>query len=565
MQTSLGFIVLLGSVLSIFASSILLYISIATMLGPWIAPMLMLISAIVLALFRPKSTQRTQELVMVSALASGGGIIAVGVGFSFPMLHFLAPQEFQALMQSPCSFIIKIGIAIALAGAFGIFIGKFFSQLLLKKEDLSFPISHLSYQIAAAQSHATETRGLSYSIIITSVLCILRDGLLFIKSCIPKNITLLHAPFSGGIIFSVWPTLWAIGFTTGLASTLPLLLGLIARHFVLYPINHHSIFLPWHLFTPVKEEAFITAFCSGMILADIILGCLQNPQQIFYYIKNYISHLRRPKTAFFYCLIHPIQTLINHTMPLKTIVKSLNKAEPILGLTSFFLFFSYLEFNPLAQLMILATMCISLYEINRLCGKIGLLNMGRFSVFVLVPIVVIFKINPLQMTALTLFFNVAAAVSSDLLFDYKTADLSSTSRDKVHGLQWLGLFISSVAIGVACYLLFTTLTIGSDDFFAHRGRTKALLLQSLDFNHFIVIAGFVFGWILRKFRVSPTMAFGGIIMPSQITLGFVFGGLLSKIAGKHRDKYLLFCSGVFATEALWLFIGLSLRFFTQTP
>lgn len=564
MRTSLGLTLLVGTALSILASAILLYISIATMIGPWIAPTLILISSLIFTIFKKQDLDTPKQLVMISALASGGGIVAVGVGFSLPMLYFLAPESFNALIATPWNFIAHVGGTILLAGSFGIFIGKFLSKTLLRKEDLTFPISKIAHQIASSQSRASETRSLFNGLSITLLVCALRDGIFSFKGIITKDLTLISTATTGPIIFSIWPTLWSIGFTTGLASTIPLLIGLIARYTVLFPINHHSVFLPFSLFEPLREESFITAFCAGMIVSDMILSWLRNPKEVIQYVKSYVAQIRSPKTPLLSSIIlHPIKAFWAEDVSLKILIKSIYRIEPFLASASFFFFFSYLKFSILAQLVILAAMLIGLYEINRLCGKIGLLQIGRFSAFILIPMVILFKINPLQMTGLIIFFNVAAAVSSDLLFDYKTADLSASSRDSVHGLQWIGLIISSITIAVVCYMLFTGLTLGSEELFAHRGRTKALLVQSLHFNHYVVSAGFLFGCILKRFRISPTMAFGGIIMPSQITLGFVFGGLLSKLAGKKRDSFLPFCSGVFATETLWLLICLGLRFFNR--
>lgn len=561
MRTSLGLTLFIGIALSIFASAILLYISIATMIGPWIAPTLVLIASFALPLFRKHDIDASKQLVMISALASGGGIIAVGVGFSLPMLYFLAPKSFAALMITPQHFMMHVGGTVLLAGVFGIFIGKFFSKTLLQKNDLSFPISLIAYQIASAQSHIDDARNLFKGVSLTFILCILRDGVYLFKGVIAKHITLFSSTITGAITFSIWPTLWSIGFTTGLASTIPLLVGLIARYAVLYPINHHSAFLSFSLFAPLKEESFITAFCAGMIISDIVLAWLGNPIQVFRYVKSYFINIRSPRVSF----LQAIRSIWQEGATLRVLMQSLNRVEPVLGLCSFFFFFTYLKFSFAAQLVILVAMLIALYEINRLCGKIGLLQIGRFSAFILIPVIVLFKINALQMTALTIFFNVAAAVSSDLVFDYKTAELGNTSRDSVHGLQWIGLLVSSITVAAVCYMLFTSLSLGSEELFAHRGRSKALLVQSLHFDYYIVSAGFLFGAILRRFKISPTMAFGGIIMPSQITLGFVFGGLLSKLAGNRRDALLPFCSGIFATETLWLLICLSLRFLTSAP
>ena len=51
------------------------------------------------------------------------------------------------------------------------------------------------------------------------------------------------------------------------------------------------------------------------------------------------------------------------------------------------------------------------------------------------------------------------------------------------------------------------------------------------------------------------MTFGGIIMPNSITLCLVLGGLISLIP-KDKERYLPLCSGIFASESLWILISI---------
>jgi hypothetical protein len=54
------------------------------------------------------------------------------------------------------------------------------------------------------------------------------------------------------------------------------------------------------------------------------------------------------------------------------------------------------------------------------------------------------------------------------------------------------------------------------------------------------------------------MVFGGIIMPSPISIGLIIGATLSFFS-RSTEKYLPFCAGVFACESLWIFINIFIK------
>lgn len=81
-------------IVSFLSPCIMGYITIATPLGPWIAPIL------ALSLIGFYKYQKHDALLPVAA-GSLGGIIATAFGFSFPTLYFLDQAAFALLMQNP--------------------------------------------------------------------------------------------------------------------------------------------------------------------------------------------------------------------------------------------------------------------------------------------------------------------------------------------------------------------------------------------------------------------------------------------------------------------------------
>ena len=223
-------------------------------------------------------------------------------------------------------------------------------------------------------------------------------------------------------------------------------------------------------------------------------------------------------------------------------------------------FLSFLNFSFVSIVLLLIFTVLATYQISYLGGKLGLVTFGRFATFIMIPMMLMFKLDFVQITFLCVFFNICAASASDLLFDYKVGKLCNVNFKQIHRYQWLGLVVTSLCIGLFLWLLFTNFQIGSADLFAQRGKSRALLIQSLSFDWYVVFLGFLYGVVLKKLKISPTMVFGGILMPNSLTLGLVIGATGSWLSKKANEQ-LPFWSGVFAGESLWIVVSILLKMF----
>lgn len=129
---------------------------------------------------------------------------------------------------------------------------------------------------------------------------------------------------------------------------------------------------------------------------------------------------------------------------------------------------------------------------------------------------------------------------------------------KQNRYQWLGLVVTSLSMGCILWLLFTHFTIGSPELFAHRARARALLIQSLSFDLAPVLLGFLFGFVLKRYKLNPMMVFGGILMPPAITIGLMIGACISWLDVKAKD-HVPFWSGMFAGESTWIVAQIFLK------
>jgi len=562
-------VILLSIILTFFATGVLAYISIATMLGPWIAPILVLVASSMFKLARSKqsSEQTTTNLVLIQTVGSVGGAAATAAGFTLPTLFFLDKVQFQSWMDTPISFCSFIAVTCLAAGSFGIWLARAFADKLIIKEKLSFPVSHLIHKTITSQTQSNQARNMFSGFFGTAFFCFLRDGFqlgsLHLRNLIPtKNIFVLQSLLGKEFHIVIMPMLWAVGFIAGIKIAFPLLVGMISRYLVLTPLNLHSLYLPFRLFPVLDKQTLTMAFCSGMILSEVIPGLLKYPGIMWDSIKNfsgydYLTHLRSFRDIFNNSLVSKIKNIFKpknspNSSPIDRFLTSL---EALFAFGLSIALFTYFQFPILAQLFILTLTVMATYQISMLSGKIGLVPYGRFVTFVMIPTMLLFKLSFFQITLLCLFVGICSAVATDLLFDYKIAELCNISFQRIHRFQWLGLLATAAGLGFFFWLLITNLHLGTTELFGQRGLTRSLMIQSLNFDLTVVFLGFLFGYILKKIKISPSMAFGGILMPNNLTIGLVIGAIGSTLV-KDKMEHFPMASGIFAGETMWLIVSI---------
>ena len=571
------FVAIPGVIFAMLSTVVLAYVSMATGAGPWIAPTIVLVSGIILRMhFKKKNKDEVnEELVLIQSVGSVGGIVAVGVGFTLPMLHFLDKDLFNSWVQNPLTFSFTIGIICLGAGGLGIYLARIFSGKLIKKEKLAFPVSNMIYKMIESRGDKSQTRNMLTGLFSTGIFCFLRDGFLRFKGIFPNNINLFT--FLGdkfAIPIFLGPTLIAVGFITGAIITIPLIAGLVSKYLVLYPLNHHSQFLPFELFKPMQSEMFTMAFVGGLVLEGFVLSSFKYPKIIWSSIKVFLNNGSMPWNSGKRKICEADQQERKEEKvieePKKTFIEKLKcgawlKIETAFVIVLTVSVLSYFQFSALSQLFMLSLTVIATYQISWMGGKIGLIPFGRFATFIMIPTMLIFNLSYIQITVLCVFFNVCAAVASDLLFAYKVGDLCNVSWNKIHRYQWLGLIATSVCMGGFLWILFSGFQVGSPQLFAYRAYSRALLIKSLSFNMWVVGMGAVYGFVLKKLKINPMLTLCGILMPNSLSIGLILGGLgslfVKKVIKQDPAVYSTFWSGVFASESLCILIGILLKLF----
>lgn len=523
--------------LSIFSTAVLGYISIATPIGPWIAPTLALICLLVSHLLPSSLAPYKPTIALAVAGGSVGGILATGVGFYFPTFYFVNPTEFNALIASPwhfCTYLSGISLTSAL---FGLLIADLFEEQLLDTQQLPFAIGQMVHAMIFAGDQLRKAWHLIIGFITTLVFCISQTSLGGAGPFLPREYTLFQK--RGWPVFSVpkltlhfdqLPMLIAIGFIAGPLIAIPLLVGLLTLLFVAEPIN--AVF-----FTDIGCHDFTMAFCSGIVL----FGALSSIYSVY---ARWKKNKNKPKDA-----THSAYSLwlIVHSSVMAKAVQCI----VIIGLLIAMLTLTH--FSWPAQLFVITATAIASYQIIVIAGKIGLATMGRFATFVMVPALLLFGCDGIQATIISTLVGIAGGVGTDLLFGRKMGRMSGLQSTEVHRFQLLGIITSSVVIGIIVWLLVNQFGLGSPELFAQRAQARALLLGCTHFNYVVLAVGMVFGFLLHQFKINELLVLGGLLMPIDYSLALIVGGFISYYLIDQKEGEPFF-SGMFAANSIWMLI-----------
>jgi hypothetical protein len=523
-----SFIVTLTLVL--FSTGVMSFISMATPIGPWIQPTVVLISIMIFSIFYRNNHHNIALTVIGSSI---GGILATALGFSFPTLYFLDAPFFNNLMQNPVEFSLTICFLALTAGLLAFFITELFEDKFIIEQKLAFPIGQLVHTMISAQNQFTQALYLAVGFITTFIFCMLQDGIWKIKSYIPKIVNIIN-PINIGIIhipaiqLEMFPIYWAIGYITGGLITVPLILGACSKIFIVDVIN--NLF-----FSEISSVSFILAFCSGMVLCGALVGITDVPKLF----KNFIKELRNKNT----------ENEISYKSKMFEKINIFMISIILLNIA----FFSYFKFSPLLQVYLIVFTSICAFQIASIAGKIGLAQLGRFATFVMVPAMFLFKLTFLQITMIATFVEICGGVTADLLFGRKVAHLSGICSKRVKKYQLVGIVFSAIAAGIIFWILINHFSLGSNTLFVQRSQARALLINAINFNSYVLILGFAFGYILKKIKVNPMLVLGGLLMPFNISFGLIIGSAFNLIL-KNKQNWEPFWSGVFASNSIWVLI-----------
>lgn len=515
--------VLLTSFFTVITTSSMLYIALVTGIGPWVAPVVGLVMQSV-AIASGSSYMR-RIAIITTVTSSIGGITATAFGFSFPTWFFLDKVGFNQIFSQPLYAMMLVASFVLLSGIIAHMCLYFFYDDLVVKQGLSFPMAAITHA-SLTDENPTSRRYLFSGIVAYGVYALISCKRLFHFYAFPATYTLLQGYSSFFITvssvtldFSVLPLLLAIGFIAGSMMAVPLLIGIVIKSTVISWIHHYYMY--------IHEADVLVALCSGIVLSGTVGGLY----------KQLISLLR-------YCN--------------KTISSSLGFKQPAISLyKTFFIglifilfaaYFYYYEFSLVSITYLFVTSIICAYQMTSIAGKIGLALLGRFATFVMVPGIMMFGWNPLQITLVATAVELVGGMLVDLVQSRKALEMSDVSYKEYRSYFYVALLMASLATAYFFYYYVNQFELGSSVLCAQRAQARALLLQATHVNFTLLGYGVIIGLFLKVVGCNPILVLSGLLMPFSLLVPLVAGAFLALMC-VYSKRYEPFFSGLYIANA----------------
>ena len=209
----------------------------------------------------------------------------------------------------------------------------------------------------------------------------------------------------------------------------------------------------------------------------------------------------------------------------------------------------------MSQFYLLLFTALCTYQIAIIGGKTGLAPIGRFATWVMVPFLMLFGFDALQVTIVATFVEISGMVVVDTLFGRKMAQLAELDYfKKIILYQIGGLLLSALTVGIVFWLLITHFGLGATSpLIAQRCQARALLINASHFDYMVMLMGIACGFGLKYIKINSTLVLGGLLLPIDFSLLLIIGGLSTYLV-KDREAYTPYWSGVFAASALFMLV-----------
>lgn len=502
----------LSVILALFSTVVMSYISMAAVIGPWVAPVLVLVAMVVLLPFVQNNMFKNSIALVVSA-SSVGGILATALGFSFPTLFFLNQKYFNVWMEQPVKFCLTLSALVLSAGALAFMISYIIKDYLIVHRKLRFPVGKLVYNMIYVQDQKLGMMkmlsGMSFSFMYNVITTRFISFFSFIST------SALH----------MGPLLFAIGFVAGGVMAVPLLVGMLSRIFVVDILRSE-------FFSLITEYDFVIAFCSGIVISSAVMGVVS-------LVKNFAFSVNKYKSFF----LKDLLLLLNINR------KTVAAFSVVVLMTSGFLYGC--GFNIVEQVYLITFTVFAAFYMAVIAGSIGLAQLGRFATFVMLPAMYLFELNNFQVVIISTFVSLCTGITVDLLFGYKLAELAHISYKRIVRYQVLGFVVAALAVGVIFWLYIHHFGLGTPELFAQKAQSRSLLIQLNVFDYAVVLCGVLYGLLIAQMGMSPLLVFGGIVMPSYMVLWLVIAGALSYFV-YNKEQMFPFFFGMYTLHAIWM-------------
>jgi len=499
-------------VLTVFSTALLLYVSIATGLGPWISPLLVLIIRL---FFRDRD-----QVALLAIIASFGGAIATGIGFSVTTLYFVDRALWDFLLSRPLLLCGGMAVLVLAAGLAGLVLARRFSPALIGDADVTFPVAQSIIAALDAQQKPEQVQFFAGGIGVAMAVGALR--------------------LLGGVFAASWvmPVCWAAGFFAGASLIMPLLIGMASKYVVVQPLAYSAAHGWWPLVPSLSSLDITFALCAGLLLSGLLLGA---------YRAGWLRLFRFGVGSFWQ------QPLVGTAISVTEVV-SVVATVGVLYVSGMSLAISTVVVGALIGL---------LHHLVGFASRTGLATYGRYMTLIMIPLLCFSAVSAAQIVLVCMVVGIAGGALVDAACAYKVGQHYNLNDRLVYAGQIGGVVCTALAAGGVLWLLCAHWTMGVPPLVAHRGLSRALLMQTFQFNGALVILGVVLGVLLDALAINATLVFGGLIMPNGLVVALTLGALVRRHTA-HFTVATFFWSGALVGDLLWaigIWLGTSFLLF----
>ncbi len=504
------FTMLLSIASSIFSMAMMGYLSMSTELGPWIAPIFMVV---VMVIARPylKGKKASESIIAVVTSSSLAGMVGMCLGLSFPSFFFTQQRTFKILLESPLKFSLVVGCFVIASALYGFLLGYMLHHYFLVEEHRKFPMSRLVYDVLHHEN-PKEIRFLAMVGVVVSFVINKAIGFFY------------YMPTRHLVNFNMYPLLVSLGFITGQAIAVPALIGLITR-VITFRLIH--IYIP----STMTDKSLVITFCIGMIFAWFILNLN-------------IMFIR--KTSKYW------QT---HSFLLNALKKRWFWAWIIISLIASFGLLMYWKLTVFFILPILMMLVLlSLYSINIL-SLLGFIDISTYVLFVLFGMIYFIPSTMATMIAVSVFATLSLGIVIDLIFSYKLASLAQIHYKFVTKYQIVGIVTAVIFSGICFWYFCTMVSIQSYSFIVQKTYQIENIFKYSEYSPHIFLAGFIYAAVLDYLKGDLLAIVGGVLMAPEVSTVLIVSGAFANMI-KNREKIYPVFLGVYAGHMLWLLFGM---------
>jgi hypothetical protein len=504
------FMMLASIASSIFSIGMMGYLSMSTELGPWIAPIFIVVVMVFIRSFLYEKTASKYVIAIVTS-SSLGGMIGICLGLSFPAFFFMHQKIFKIWLASPVKFSLVVAAFIATAAIYAFLVGYILHHYFLVAANRKFPMSRLVYDVLyndnPGQVKFLTAVGVALSFIINRVI---------VFTNVLSTTSLIQ--------FSMYPLLVSIGFISGQMIAVPVLIGLITRVFVFRLIH---TYIPSNM----TDRSLVITFCIGMMIAWFVLN---------------LSVMFIEKSSKYWK---------THSFLLMTMRKTWFWVWLFLAISTNFLLLWYSGvsiFVVLAILMML--MLLALYSVDVL-SMIGIVDVSTYVLFVLLGMIYFVSAGMVTMIAVSVLATLCIGIVIDLIFSYKLASLANVDYKFVTKYQIISILTSIFCAGIIFWYFCSSFNIQSYSALAGKTYQFENMVKYAEYNPKIMFAGFFYGVMLYYLLGDLLAIVGSVLMEPAVSTVIVISGAFANMI-KNREKIYPAFLGIYAGHMLWLLLGM---------